>query len=136
MVISALLGIEILVEDAVLGPDNGRYLWDYADVAAPVSHAYALSGFVLVDFIVAAVILARHKLGVQVALVWSILQALAMLLNPLTGPQFSSDLPPVDFALYLYGIPGFDALLLVRILTVPIAWMSLKALKTEAIKTV
>lgn len=123
LAISALLGIVILVEDYLLGFDGGRYLWYYNDVGF---HAYALIGFLVIDFIIAGLILAKGRMGVRLALLWSILQVLAMLLDPFTGPQFGIE--ALDFANYLFGIWAFDLLLIVRIITIPIAWRTSKAL--------
>lgn len=126
LVTSALLGVVILVEDYLLGVEGDRFLWYYNDVGF---HAYGLIGFLIVDLILVGTILARGRIGVQLALLWSILQTPVMLLDPFTGSQFGIE--PAEFARYLFSIWGFDLLLITRIITIPIAFRTSKALKPE-----
>jgi len=120
LLISILLGIEILVEDALIGPP-ARLLWAEANRFAPVPHVYALIAFIIVDAILAVFILRSN--GLWAVRIWSILQVLAMVLDSFTAP-FYDGLTPGAFAAYLFGIWAFDLLLVVRIATAVAAFRS------------
>jgi hypothetical protein len=85
--VSAIVGGLILAFDGVL-------------MSFAPTRAYALTGFIIIDLALAGLVLARQKLGYTAALVWSTLQLIAMILDPLAIPGFT----PVEAAEYLYGL--------------------------------
>jgi hypothetical protein len=121
LALSALFGIAILVEDAVLGSQAPptRFLFLLATVWAPVPHVYALMGFIVVDVVLISLVARQGRGGATAAFGWGILQLLGMALDPLTGPAYFPNLPSneaiASFATYLFGIWAFDARLVVQI---------------------
>jgi len=123
LAVCAVLGAAILVDDVATGPPK-RFLWADRDIGGPVSHAYALIAFIVIDLVLAGLVVAG-KVGTRVALVWSVLVACAMALDPLTAPYYKTD--PQTFANYLFTIPWFDALLGARALTAAASWRAMRA---------
>jgi hypothetical protein len=120
LLISFLLGVEILIEDLLVGPP-ARLLWAEAGRFAPIPHVYALIAFVIVDAIL-AVFIFRGR-GLRAVRIWSVLQILAMVLDSFTAP-FYDGLTPQAFSTYLFGIWAFDVLLAVRVITAVAAFRS------------
>jgi hypothetical protein len=121
LVLAAVLGVIILVEDAMLGVEGNRYLWALNDKTGRVQ---TVIGFIVIDLVLVGLVLTKGVLGVKLAFAWGIIQTLAMLLDPLTGPQFGIE--PLEFARYLFGIWAFDLLLVVRIITIPAAFRAMR----------
>jgi len=124
LALCALLGVAIIVEDIMLGPPK-RFLWADRDIHAPISHAYALIAFIVIDIILAGLLIFKGHALIRPVLAWSALQVLAMLLDPFTAPYYKVD--PQQFAQYLFGIVWFDLLLVGRIATAVACWRAGKA---------
>jgi hypothetical protein len=115
--VSALLGVLILVLDKIL---PNRFLFAYGNVVAPISHVQALIGMIIIDVIVAILVFVRPRTGLIIAGVWGALQLLAMAANPIEGPSFGMSVSA--FASYLFGLPEYDARLIVQLFTIYFGW--------------
>ena len=124
LVLSALLGVLIMVLDTIL-PD--RFLFATDSVAAPISHVQALIGMIIIDVLVAILVLIRAKTGLLIAGIWGTLQLLAMAANPILGPSYNMSI--ADFASYLFGLPEYDARLIVQIFIIYFGWKGYAAFK-------
>lgn len=116
LVTSAALALWILSTDSFL-------------LAAQPTHAYGLVAFVVLDVVFATLILARRKLAFPGALVFGVIQFLAMASDPLTGPQIGMTVEV--FAKYLFSNWAFDALLIAQIAVVLMSWRGYVARKSE-----
>ncbi len=110
------------MDDITTGPPK-RFLWADREISAPISHAYALIGFIIIDLILAALV-ATERIGVKAAVVWSVLMAVAMALDPLTASYYKTE--PQTFANYLFGITWFDFLLVFRVVTAAASWRAMR----------
>jgi hypothetical protein len=115
--LSALLGVLIMVLDKIL---PNRFLFATGSTAAPISHVDALIGMIIVDVIVAALVLYRPRRGLMIAGIWGILQFIAMAADPILGPYYNMTVSA--FASYLFGLPEFDARLIVQIPVIFFGW--------------
>jgi len=125
LLVSALLAIYIIAEDAVLGPSGGRFLWATANVFAPVPHLWGLFIMLAIDLILAGLVLARGGAFATAGAVWGVLQFLAMVLDPLTA--FYYNFSTGELATYLFGIWAFDARVIVQLVIIV---LGLRARKT------
>ena len=118
LLLSGLLGVYILVEDAVVGPPT-RLLWADNWVWAPIPHATGLVVMVVIDFILAGMVALRPSSSVKPALAWGVLQFLVMALNPFTGSfyveaimraaeQSPELIVPAEFRQFLLGMSEAD----------------------------
>jgi hypothetical protein len=126
LAISALLGIIILATDQILRESLGGQHW------------YALIGFVVIDFLVAAYLVVRPS-GTSLTLgaIWSVIRIVVQLADVTTAPM--SQMTYGDFANYLFnptlvtnpnppGVPAalIDLILLLELVVVGVAFSGLR----------
>jgi hypothetical protein len=97
---SGLFGIVVLVND--------KWLW-----SAARSHAYGLTGFVLINLLLVGATLKRFSLAAFAAAFFSVLQFGAMLADLLAGAPMGT--PSVAFRNYLLSDSSYLGLLLIQI---------------------
>ena len=119
--LTGVLGLAILVSD--------KNLWKFAP-----THAYGLIVFVIIDFVVAAYIVAKpSKLSFTAALAWSSIRILLQLADISSGPDFGFSTS--DFANYLFNpvatyppnppsVPGalIDLMIVLEFIVIWVAW--------------
>jgi len=133
LLLSAILRLIILAFDGLLWFDN------------PVTgHAYALLVFTVVDVVLIGTVAAGR--GVNIVLLWAILQTIALALNPFTA--FTINISVTEFASYLFGLTpigstdrfscpflcppfrfSYTALLVVQLALALIAWRYIRLRK-------
>lgn len=84
LILSAIFGIYILVEDAVIGPPN-RVLWADNWIWAPIPHASGLVAMVVIDMVLAGLLVYKPSPFIKLVLLWGIIQVIIMALDPFTG---------------------------------------------------
>jgi len=126
--LTGVLGIVLLSQDVIL--------WRFATV-----HAYALIVFVIIDFLVAALVFVKlTRMSFAAALVWSVIRILLIIGDILVSPMGVA-----EFADYLLnpiklsppnpaGVPGIliDLIVLLEIVVIGLAWTGRKALSRKA----
>lgn len=101
LIASSLLGDYVLLDDG--------HLWSHA-----ATHAHGLLAFLFIDAGLLAMIAVRGVWGIRIMSLWGAAQAVLMLGDILTAPQFQFSY--LQFAEDLYGYWAFDALLATRLL--------------------
>ena len=110
LVASALVGMQILLTD--------KWLWS----AAP-SHAYGLIGFIIVDFLLTAMLSKNAGAGTLGAAFVSVVQLGAMVGDMFFG--MPSNVPSAAFRAYLINDASYLALLIINFAIVVVAIVSM-----------
>ena len=122
LALTGILGIVILVADKILP-------------MVPM-HYYALVAFVVVDFVVAAIVLVKPSMmSFTVAAAWSLLRILIQIADVSQAPAPGIQMSYGDFASYLFnpigatppnptGVPGalIDLIIILEIVAFWLAW--------------
>ena len=115
LLVSAAVGAQILLTDSDL--------WEAAQ-----SHAYGLIGFVVLDLLVAALTLARPRLGSLSAMAWALVKFFIMLGDILTARSVGFE-DYAQFMNYLFSLWNFDTLLILQLLVALVAYGAFRTTK-------
>lgn len=128
--VMVLLVLAVVVSIVLLVTDD--FLW-----RAAVQHAYAVVAFIVVDLVLLALLALRTRTGLKAVSVWSLLQTVGMVTdplaalvpNPLTGETFFGGLTVAEAARYLFleqAYFTFDILLGIKVLLLVLSYRTLR----------
>lgn len=135
-VVVVALVVAVVVMIAMLATDE--ILWQLAP-----THAYSVIGFIVVDLVLIIWIASRPLQGVTLTLLWTSLQLVSMILDPLTatltdpltGDLYFGGYTVEEAFTYLYSQQAyytFDILLIVLIATIPLSVLARRELKAKS----